>query len=78
VDADEKPVRYTLTDDGETEFVALLREALWQVVPNDPARLYTAISFMWALSREEVVDALETGSRSSTRSTAACPTCSGR
>jgi DNA-binding PadR family transcriptional regulator len=59
VDADEKPVRYTLTDDGETEFLSLLREALWQVVPNDPARLYTAISFIWALSRDEVVDALE-------------------
>jgi DNA-binding PadR family transcriptional regulator len=61
VDSDEKPIRYTLTEDGETEFLALLREALWQVVPNDPARLYTAISFIWALSREEVVDAL--GSR---------------
>jgi DNA-binding PadR family transcriptional regulator len=59
VDAAEKPVRYTLTDDGETEFLALLREALWQVVPNDPARVYTAISFIWALSRAEVVDALE-------------------
>jgi DNA-binding PadR family transcriptional regulator len=58
-DSGEKPVRYTLTDDGETEFIALLREALWKVVPNDPARLYTAISFIWALSREEVVDALE-------------------
>ena len=59
VDPDEKPIRYTLTDDGETEFLALLREALWQVVPNDPARVYTAISFMWALSREEVIEALE-------------------
>lgn len=59
VDPAEKTVRYTLTEDGETEFLALLREALWQVVPNEPARLYTAISFMWALSRDEVVDALE-------------------
>jgi DNA-binding PadR family transcriptional regulator len=59
VDPDEKPIRYTLTEDGETEFLVLLREALWQVVPNDPARLYTAISFMWALSREEVIEALE-------------------
>ena len=56
---DEKPIRYALTEDGETEFLTLLREALWQVVPNDPARLYTAISFIWALSREEVIDALE-------------------
>jgi DNA-binding PadR family transcriptional regulator len=59
VDPDETPIRYTLTDDGETEFLAVLREALWRVVPNDPARLYTAVSFLWALSREEVVEALE-------------------
>jgi DNA-binding PadR family transcriptional regulator len=59
VDPDEKPTRYALTEDGEVEFLTLLREALWQVVPNDPARLYTAISFMWALSREEVIEALE-------------------
>jgi DNA-binding PadR family transcriptional regulator len=58
-DPQEKPIRYSLTDDGETEFVTLLREALWHVVPNDPAQLYTAISFMWALSREEVIEALE-------------------
>ena len=59
VDPDEQPIRYGLTEDGETEFMALLREALWRVVPNDPARLYTAISFLWALSREEVIEALE-------------------
>ena len=59
VDPDEKPIRYSLTDDGEVEFVTLLREALWRVEPNDPARLYTAVSFMWALSREEVIEALE-------------------
>ena len=29
------------------------------MVPNDPARLYTAVCFMWALSREEVIEALE-------------------
>jgi DNA-binding PadR family transcriptional regulator len=50
---------YSLTPDGETEFMALLREALWRVVPNEPARLYTAISFLEALSREEVIEALE-------------------
>jgi DNA-binding PadR family transcriptional regulator len=61
VDTEDKPARttYRLTPDGETEFQALLREALWRVVPNDPARLYTAISFMWALSRAEVIEALE-------------------
>lgn len=59
--AEGKPARttYVLTEDGETEFLALLREALWRVVPNDPARLYTAISFLWALSRDEVIEALE-------------------
>ena len=59
VDPAEKPIRYTLTPDGETEFMSLLRAALWRVAPNDPAQLYTAISFMWALSRQEVIDALE-------------------
>jgi DNA-binding PadR family transcriptional regulator len=61
VGTEGKPARttYRLTADGETEFTALLREALWHVVPNDPAQLYTAISFIWALSREEVVEALE-------------------
>lgn len=61
VDTDGKPARttYRLTADGETEFMSLLREALWHVVPNEPARLYTAISFMWALSRDEVIEALE-------------------
>jgi DNA-binding PadR family transcriptional regulator len=59
VEAAEKPIRYTLTDDGETEFLTLLRETLWQVVPNDPSRLYTAVCFIWALSREEVAEALE-------------------
>jgi DNA-binding PadR family transcriptional regulator len=59
--SEDKPARtaYSLTDDGETEFLALLREALWHVVPNDPARLYTAVSFMWVLSRDEVIEALE-------------------
>jgi DNA-binding PadR family transcriptional regulator len=61
VHTEGKPARttYELTDDGETEFLSLLREALWHVVPNDPARIYTAISFLWALSRQEVIEALE-------------------
>ena len=50
---------YSLTPDGETEFMALLREALWRVVPNDKARLFTAISFLAALTRDEIVEALE-------------------
>jgi DNA-binding PadR family transcriptional regulator len=55
----EGKTAFSLTADGETEFLALLREALWRVVPNDPARLYTAVSFLEALSREEVIEALE-------------------
>ena len=50
--------QYRLTDDGETEFFVLLREALWRV-EADPTHLYAAVSFMWTLSREEVVAALE-------------------
>jgi DNA-binding PadR family transcriptional regulator len=51
--------RYRLTGDGETEFFALLREALWRVGDGDPSRLFTAISLMWTLSRDEVIAALE-------------------
>jgi DNA-binding PadR family transcriptional regulator len=59
--SDGRPVRttYRLTDDGETEFLILLRDALWQLNPNDPSRLFAGVSFMWALSREEVRAALE-------------------
>jgi DNA-binding PadR family transcriptional regulator len=57
--SEEGKTAYSLTGDGETEFLALLREALWRVVPNDPARLYTAISFLDALTREEIAEALE-------------------
>jgi DNA-binding PadR family transcriptional regulator len=59
--ADGKPHRtsYRLTADGETEFLALLREALWRVDPYDPRTLLAGASFMWALTREEVVAALE-------------------
>ena len=56
-----KPHRtaYRLTADGETEFLTLVREALWQVSPFDPRPLMAGVSFMWALSREEVIAALE-------------------
>src|ERR1700759_1617376 len=39
--ADGKPHRtsYRLTADGETEFLTLVREALWQVDPYDPRTL---------------------------------------
>jgi DNA-binding PadR family transcriptional regulator len=56
-----KPQRtsYRLTADGETEFLVLLREALWHVDPFDPRTLLAGVAFMWALTREEVVAALE-------------------
>jgi DNA-binding PadR family transcriptional regulator len=58
---DGKPQRtsYRLTPDGETEFLALLREALWQVDPYDQSTLLAGASFMWALTRAEVIAALE-------------------
>lgn len=60
-EASNGPARtsYRLTDDGEAEFVQLLREALWTVDANDPGLLMTAVSFMRSLSREEVLAALE-------------------
>ncbi len=50
---------YELTPDGETEFLRLLRDALWTLYPSDPSRLLAGLSFWWALSRQEVLDALE-------------------
>ena len=49
---------YQVTRQGEAEFFRLLREHLWTVDP-DPAALMAALSFMWALPRQEVLDALE-------------------
>src|SRR3954452_16732179 len=31
---------YRLTDDGETEFQRLIRDAIWQLHPHEPAWLY--------------------------------------
>jgi DNA-binding PadR family transcriptional regulator len=49
---------YRLTQDGEDEFMALLRKALWEIHPYEPAQLSTAISFWHALTREEILQAL--------------------
>jgi DNA-binding PadR family transcriptional regulator len=56
-----RPARtvYKLTADGETEFLTLLREALWTLSPYEPANLLAAWSFSHWLSRQEVIDALE-------------------
>ncbi len=56
-----RPARtsYRLTGEGEDEFLVQLRDALWTVSPHDPANLMAAWSFAWALTREEVIAALE-------------------
>lgn len=56
-----RPARtsYRLTRDGETEFFDLLRDALWKVDANDPNRIMAGLSFMHALTRDEVIAALE-------------------
>ncbi len=56
-----RPARtsYRLTTDGETEFLVLEREALWNVDPFAPDRLLAAWSFAWAFKRDEVIAALE-------------------
>jgi DNA-binding PadR family transcriptional regulator len=59
--ADGRPARttYELTNDGETEFLYLLRDALRTVDPFSPDRTFTAFSFAFALPREEVIATLE-------------------
>lgn len=54
-----RPARttYQLTGDGEAAFLGLLRTAWWNVKAQ-PAELIAAVSFMWALSRDEVARAL--------------------
>jgi DNA-binding PadR family transcriptional regulator len=49
---------YRLTPDGESEFFRLEREALWQLHPGEPGWLLAGLSFWFALSRQEVLDAL--------------------
>ena len=51
-------VLYRLTDDGETEFLRLVRMALWQVHPYEPEWLNAGLSFWATLTRTEVLDAL--------------------
>lgn len=49
--------KYTVTKEGEAEFVVLLRDALWNAT-GSITDLMAAVSFMWALPREEVTRAL--------------------
>lgn len=56
-----KPGRtsYKLTGEGETEFLSLLRGALWQLKPFDPDQLQVALNFLPNLQRDEVQAGLE-------------------
>jgi DNA-binding PadR family transcriptional regulator len=51
--------RYRLTVDGEQEFLRLVREGLWELHPYEPSWLLAGMSFWGALSRDEVLAALE-------------------
>ena len=50
---------YTITPEGEVEFLRLFRSALWEVEPFDTNPVMSIVSFMHVLSRREVVEALE-------------------
>lgn len=49
---------YSLTHDGEEEFLALLRKALTTVDEYAADSLMAGVAFMWALPRDEVLSAL--------------------
>jgi DNA-binding PadR family transcriptional regulator len=51
--------QYRLTVDGEQEFQRLVREGLWELHPYEPGWLLAGLSFWSALTREEVLAALE-------------------
>lgn len=50
---------YRVTAEGETEFLRMLRHALWNVETFDVKPVMALTSFMYALRRQEVVEALE-------------------
>jgi len=57
--AGEKPrTEYSLTMDGEVEFLRLVRLGLWELHPYEPEWLQAGISFWGALHRDEVAAAL--------------------
>lgn len=59
--AGKRPERttYRLTTEGEVEFFRLLRHTLWNVETFDTKPVMVLTSFMYALSRKEVIAALE-------------------
>ncbi|WP_353987745.1 PadR family transcriptional regulator [Ruicaihuangia caeni] len=50
---------YELTPEGEVEFMRMLRRALWTVETFDIKPIMATTSFMYALKRGEVIEALE-------------------
>ena len=50
---------YRMTKEGEVEVLRLLRHALWNVETFDIKPVMALTSFMFALRREEVIEALE-------------------
>lgn len=57
-----RPARttYRSTEDGEVEFFELFRKNLWRVADgSDIIGLRAALSFMWVVTREEILQAME-------------------
>ena len=57
----KRPARttYRITPAGEVELQRMLRENLWNVAPFDTQAIMTIASFMFVLSRQEVIAGLE-------------------
>jgi DNA-binding PadR family transcriptional regulator len=57
----KRPARttYRITPSGEVELQRMLRENLWNVKPFDTESIMTIASFMFVLSRQEVIAGLE-------------------
>ncbi|GAA2865065.1 PadR family transcriptional regulator [Microbacterium arabinogalactanolyticum] len=57
----KRPARttYRITPSGEVELQRMLRENLWNVKPFDTEAIMTIASFMFVLSRQEVIAGLE-------------------
>lgn len=50
---------YSITPEGEVALMRMLRETLWNVEPFDTTAVMVIASFMFTLSREEVINGLE-------------------
>ncbi|GAA2542238.1 PadR family transcriptional regulator [Microbacterium mitrae] len=57
----KRPARttYQISSAGEVELQRMLRENLWNVAPFDTQAIMTIASFMFVLSRQEVIAGLE-------------------